>query len=115
MPASGGLAVYNARRFTCDSTAYPRIFVAFDGGLAMLRKPVQASGAWEGYNLVIHELAHKLDMLSGSANGLPPLHPDMRVSDWAKVMQHAYDDLNRQLDRNPGIETVIDQIGRASC
>ncbi|MPQ67434.1 hypothetical protein GC387_12430 [Pseudomonas sp. MWU12-2323] len=42
MPASGGLAVYNARRFTCDSTAYPRIFVAFDGGLAMLRKPVHS-------------------------------------------------------------------------
>ncbi len=32
----------------------------------------------------------------------------MRVRDWAKVMQEAYDDLNRQLDRNPDAETAID-------
>ena len=69
---------------------------------------VQASGGWEGYNLVIHELAHKLDMLNGDANGLPPLHSDLRVSDWAQAMQEAFDDLNRQLDRNPDAETAID-------
>ena len=69
---------------------------------------MQASGGWEAYNLVIHELAHKLDMLNGDANGLPPLHSDMRVSDWATAMQQAYDDLNRQLDRNPDAETAID-------
>ncbi|NWB51082.1 zinc-dependent peptidase [Pseudomonas gingeri] len=82
---------------------------AWQQGPIILAWPgVQASGGWEGYNLVIHELAHKLDMLSGSANGLPPLHSDMRVGDWAKVMQHAYDDLNRQLDRNPDADTAID-------
>jgi Mlc titration factor MtfA (ptsG expression regulator) len=32
----------------------------------------------------------------------------MRVSDWASVMQGAYDDLNRQLDANPDAETAID-------
>ncbi|MBP5133710.1 zinc-dependent peptidase, partial [Pseudomonas protegens] len=69
---------------------------------------VLASGGWEAYNLVIHELAHKLDMLNGDANGLPPLHSDMRVSEWAQVMQSAYDDLNHQLDRNPDAETAID-------
>ncbi len=69
---------------------------------------VLASGQWEGYNLVIHELAHKLDMLNGDANGLPPLHNDMRVQDWASVMQSAYDDLNRQLDANPNADTEID-------
>jgi len=69
---------------------------------------VLGSGDWEGYNLVIHELAHKLDMLNGDANGLPPLHSDMRIADWAHAMQHAYDDLNRQLDDNPEAETAID-------
>src|SRR5471032_1814011 len=69
---------------------------------------VLASGQWEGYNLVIHELAHKLDMLHGDANGLPPLHPDMRVQEWASVMQSAFDDLNRQLDANPDVDTEID-------
>ncbi|WP_375741346.1 zinc-dependent peptidase [Pseudomonas boanensis] len=69
---------------------------------------VQASGGWAGYNLVIHELAHKLDMLNGEPNGLPPLHRDMRLSDWALTMQSAYDDMNAQLDRNPDAELPID-------
>jgi hypothetical protein len=30
----------------------------------------------DGYNVVIHELAHKLDMRNGVANGHPPLHPE---------------------------------------
>lgn len=69
---------------------------------------VTASGGWDGYNLVIHELAHKLDMLSGSPNGLPPLHRDMRQSDWALAMKSAYDELNALLDRDPDAETPID-------
>lgn len=69
---------------------------------------VLASGDWKGYNLVIHELAHKLDMLNGDANGLPPLHSNMRVQEWAHVMQSAYDDLNHQLDRHPHVKTAID-------
>lgn len=82
---------------------------AWQQGPVILAWPgVLASGGWEGYNLVIHELAHKLDMLNGDANGLPPLHSDMRVSEWSAVMQQAYDDLNRQLDRNPDAETPID-------
>ncbi|KAA8695410.1 Inner membrane protein [Pseudomonas caricapapayae] len=69
---------------------------------------VLSSGEWDGYNLVIHELAHKLDMLNGDANGLPPLHSDMQVTEWASVMQRAFDDLNRQLDQNPEAQTAID-------
>ena len=82
---------------------------AWQQGPVILAWPgVLASGNWEGYNLVIHELAHKLDMLNGDANGLPPLHHDMRVQEWASVMQSAFDDLNRQLDANPDAETAID-------
>ncbi|MFV3412020.1 zinc-dependent peptidase [Pseudomonas nitroreducens] len=69
---------------------------------------VENGGGWDAYNLVIHELAHKLDMLNGDANGLPPLHRDMRVADWAAAMQAAYDDLNRQLDHDPQAHTAID-------
>ena len=69
---------------------------------------VLSSGGWDGYNLVIHELAHKLDMLNGDANGLPPLHSDMQVTEWARIMQSAFDDLNRQLDHNPDAEPPID-------
>ncbi|MBX8485223.1 zinc-dependent peptidase [Pseudomonas cichorii] len=82
---------------------------AWQQGPVILAWPgVLSSGDWDAYNLVIHELAHKLDMLNGDANGLPPLHADMRISEWARVMQTAYDDLNRQLDNDPDIETVID-------
>ncbi|MFF7709831.1 zinc-dependent peptidase [Pseudomonas sp. NPDC007930] len=78
------------------------------GPVIMAWPGVLASGEWEAYNLVIHELAHKLDMLSGAANGLPPLHSDMRVQAWADAMQGAYNDLNAQLDANPDGETAID-------
>jgi Mlc titration factor MtfA (ptsG expression regulator) len=82
---------------------------AWQQGPVILALPgVLSSGGWEPYNLVIHELAHKLDMLNGDANGLPPLHGDMQVSRWASVMQHAYADMNLQLDRDPDHETVID-------
>lgn len=87
----------------------PRSGEAWQQGPVILAWPgVEASGGWEGYNLVIHELAHKLDMLEGSANGLPPLHRDMRIGDWAQAMQSAYDQLNAQLDADPDAETAID-------
>ena len=69
---------------------------------------VQSSGGWDAYNLVIHELAHKLDMLNGDANGLPPLHRDMYIEAWAETMQAAYDQLNAVLDANPEAHTEID-------
>lgn len=82
---------------------------AWQQGPVILAWPgVQHSGNWDGYNLVIHELAHKLDMLNGDANGLPPLHADMRQSDWARIMQAAYDQLNHALDQDPQAETPID-------
>ncbi|ATH80606.1 zinc-dependent peptidase [Ectopseudomonas mendocina] len=87
----------------------PRSGEAWHQGPVILAWPgVEASGSWEGYNLVIHELAHKLDMLESGANGLPPLHRDMRVQDWANAMQSAYDALNAQLDADPDAETAID-------
>ncbi|WP_249583391.1 zinc-dependent peptidase [Pseudomonas viridiflava] len=78
------------------------------GPVILAWQGVLSSGDWDGYNLVIHELAHKLDMLNGDANGLPPLHSDMRITEWAGAMQSAFEDLNRQLDLNPDAETAID-------
>lgn len=57
-------------------------------------------------NVVIHEIAHKLDMLTGDANGLPPLHWGMRVEAWSGVFTAAYEDLGRRIDQ--GMETTID-------
>ncbi|CDF86214.1 hypothetical protein PKB_4894 [Pseudomonas knackmussii B13] len=81
---------------------------SYQGPVILAWPGVESGGGWDAYNLVIHELAHKLDMLDGDANGLPPLHRDMRIADWASAMQAAYDDLNRQLDHNPHAHTAID-------
>lgn len=51
-------------------------------------------------NVVIHEMAHKLDLLNGHANGMPPLHWGMSIEHWSRVMQSAYDDLQQHLQWN---------------
>ena len=82
---------------------------AWQQGPVILAWPgVAASGGLDGYNLPIHELAHKLDMLTGSANGQPPLHPDMSPVVWAQSMQAAYDHLCRLHERHPQRDTPID-------
>lgn len=59
-----------------------------------------------GLNVVIHEMAHKLDMLNGEVNGLPPLHRDMSVRDWSRAFSVAYESLCREVDR--GRPTALD-------
>lgn len=51
-----------------------------------------------GYNVVIHEFAHKLDMLNGDPNGCPPLHAGMSLADWRKAFAPAYEDFCRRVD-----------------
>lgn len=50
-----------------------------------------------GHNVVIHEFAHKLDMLNGRANGMPPLHPDMPIKEWTESLSSAYQHLIKRL------------------
>jgi Mlc titration factor MtfA (ptsG expression regulator) len=64
-------------------------------GEAWLRGPVVIS--WEdvisrghGYNVIIHEMAHKLDMLDGAANGRPPMQRGMDQARWTKAFSQAY-------------------------
>ena len=59
-----------------------------------------------GLNVVIHEMAHKLDMLTGAVNGMPPLHRGMTVRNWSRVFAAAYDHLGRNVDR--GRPTALD-------
>ena len=55
---------------------------------------------YAGHNVVIHEFAHKLDMLNGRANGMPPLHPDMLITEWTKSLSDAYEHLIHRLDHH---------------
>ncbi len=55
------------------------------------------------HDLVIHECAHKLDVLNGDANGFPPLHADMRAREWSRDFRAAYEQLcTGQSGGNPG-------------
>jgi Mlc titration factor MtfA (ptsG expression regulator) len=51
-------------------------------------------------NVVIHEFAHKLDMLNGTADGLPPLHPGMDRAAWIRAFEQAYEGFCDAVDRD---------------
>ncbi|HEX5676895.1 MAG TPA: M90 family metallopeptidase [Alcanivorax sp.] len=53
------------------------------------------SGGEDGYNVVLHELAHKLDMRSEGPNGAPPLHAGMDPQRWHHVFTEAWQALER--------------------
>jgi len=76
------------------------------GPVVLSWEDVAASGHLEGYNVVIHEMAHKLDMLNGDANGFPPLHAGMDGARWYRVFSAAFEDLCARVEA--GEETDID-------
>jgi Mlc titration factor MtfA (ptsG expression regulator) len=57
-------------------------------------------------NVVIHEFAHKLDMLNGAADGVPPLHAGMDRAAWIQAFEQAYDGFCDAVDR--GKDTWLD-------
>jgi MtfA peptidase len=63
-------------------------------GEAMPGGPVVLSWDAAAYasdmNVVIHEFAHKLDMLRGQPDGMPPLHADMDRNAWRAAFEEAY-------------------------
>lgn len=78
---------------------------AWEGGpLIVSWHDVQLAG--DGYNVVIHEFAHKLDMLNGEADGMPALHSGIAEAEWQAKFADAYDDFCRRVDGDE--ETLID-------
>lgn len=70
------------------------------------RDATAADGGF-GYNVVMHEFAHKIDMLNGAADGFPPIHDDMDRAQWSRVFGAAYEDFQLRLERRE--ETLIDE------
>lgn len=78
---------------------------AWEGGPLLLSwRDVQVAG--DGYNVVIHEFAHKLDMLNGEADGMPALHSNLTVDDWERHFSPAWDDFCSRLDA--GLPSCLD-------
>lgn len=57
-------------------------------------------------DLVIHECAHKLDVLNGRPDGFPPLHADMATATWSSALSAAYERLCADVDA--GRDTALD-------
>ena len=50
-------------------------------------------------NVIIHEFAHELDFLDGSADGTPPL-PNSKYHEWAQVLSHDFNRLQEVTLKN---------------
>lgn len=63
----------------------------------------------DGVNVVIHEFAHKLDMRSGEADGVPPQLTSAARRDWLAAMTDAFEDFQQRVDA--GEDTALDPYG----
>lgn len=98
---------------------------AMDGGPVMLSwRDVDQAGvsAAQGYNVVIHEFIHKMDLRDGQADGCPPLPAGFRGAPtaraaraaWLQVLQAEYQRFREQLivaERFGGAPVWLDPYG----
>ena len=107
-----------------DEFVIPRE-IADPDGVVHRYDEVAAGEAWSGgplivswhdvqmtddvYNVVIHEFAHKIDMLNGDADGFPRLHRDMDPAEWHAAITEAYADFCRRVDEAPLFEDAQDE------
>jgi MtfA peptidase len=85
---------------------------AMEGGPLMLSwRDVRASGASAaiGYNVVVHEFAHVLDMADGVADGTPLLPPSIARSEWQHTLAAEYEAFCLRVDA--GHDTTLDPYG----
>jgi MtfA peptidase len=68
---------------------------------------------WDGFNVIVHEIAHKLDMLDGPPDGVPPLPPQIPRRQWIVAFQRAFDHLSNDVAR--GRDTLIDPYAAESA
>jgi MtfA peptidase len=88
---------------------------AMEGGPVMLSwRDVEEAGesAEWGYNVVVHEFAHVLDMADGEADGVPVL-PDRAAREaWRRVLGEEFHDFCDRVDA--GEDTLLDPYGAES-
>jgi len=82
------------------------------GPVVLSWEDVEASGWADGYNVVIHEAAHRLDLLDGATNGCPALHAGMDPKSWQVTFLTAFQDLERRT--NKGLRTAVNSYALES-
>jgi Mlc titration factor MtfA (ptsG expression regulator) len=79
------------------------------GSIALVLHDIEASGWGDGYNVVIHEIAHKLDQLDGSFDGRPPLHKEMDHEEWNRIIHDALSDLRKRISNKKKTPLPVDE------
>jgi MtfA peptidase len=94
---------------------------SWEGGPVLLSWPAVEAGYEEsGMALVIHEFAHKVDMLDGQVDGIPPL-PMQQREQFKSIIESAYDDFCKRVDANedtaidPYAAELIDEFFAVTC
>lgn len=82
------------------------MIVSWTDVLADVREP------HSGYNVVAHEMAHKIDALDGTLDGTPPLAEAWRQQ-WARDFQHHFDQFRRRVET--GRHTRLDPYAAESA
>ena len=103
---AAGVVHRRERVLSGESWSHGPIIVSWADVEQEMRAPQQ------GRNVVIHEIAHKLDGLNGRGNGFPPLHADMSIPRWTAVLTAAYESLNLELEQ--GLQVFIDPYAATS-
>lgn len=112
-----------ARRTHVDETGVVHAYDEVLAGEAMEQGPVMLS--WhdvreaglrcgEGYNVVIHEFVHKLDMRDGEPDGCPPLPSREARRAWQDLLAREYDTFRERVivaERFGGEPTWLDPYG----
>lgn len=112
--------------------SYKATQVSYDGNLEVQHESHRAGEAWhrgpvvlswqdtlsgaanigDGYNVVLHEFAHKLDEENAGTNGSPILEGRDQYADWAAVLGNEYEALAKRASR--GKNKVLDDYGLTS-
>ena len=87
---------------------------SWDAGPILLSwADVEASRVADGFHVVIHECAHKLDLGDGAMNGVPDLAGSgVATSEWQRVMSAAWERAGR--DCGARGRTVVDEYALES-
>lgn len=115
---------------------YPDTFesmdVQYDGPVEVHERTARAGESWhrgpivlswgdvirgvadpvDGFNVVLHEFAHKLDEQHSGTDGLPELHASAHYNEWAEVLSREYEALQKRVAR--GTNRVLDDYGLES-
>jgi len=107
-----------ARREVTDEAGVVHHYDEVLSGEAMELGPVMLSwqdvadagtSAAQGYNVVVHEFAHKIDMVDGTVDGTPPLPNREARATWARVCSEAFLELQARVES--GKRHFIDEYG----